>query len=296
MTQDLANHRERAGRMQKFFNTNSTKLSPVTDIWDLKLEFDGKISDYDEAAQEQADPTTGWAKQKAEGLNKASALVCKWGMRCHVKAHKDGNNTLEEVQNHRPYEIKALKDDEGLKLMQDMQKGLNDNIGQFTAQGLTAGIMLTIDGKISDYAAFIVNPGYAIKAKKTDTTAMEILMANADITLGDVVSLIDAEFFDTDPAFVVQMKYENRIDDLGHRFNSVEGEVKKEGVLAAGYVVGIAGTDKSAKTDLMGYYRIKGLHVGLATVELRNASGTVLQSKIIRVKRGVTLKIDWDVV
>ena len=58
---------------------------------------------------------------------------------------------------------------------------------------------------------------------------------------------------------------------------------------------GQLGTDKQAVVDLAGYYRLKGLKVGLCEVELRDKNGVVVQSKVVRVKRSFTLKMDWMV-
>ncbi len=295
MTQDLANHRDRGGRMNKFFEDNKLKIQPITDIWDERVVFGAKIEAFDKAAQEQAGPITGLATQKKELLGEACRITCKWGVRCHIKAHAIGNYNLETLLDHRPYEIKHMEDKDGLNTLRDMAKGLRDNLASFGAQGLTVLICDDIDKAIDLYADIIDKPGYAIKERKTDTEDMVKLMADADLALGNAVSLIEAEFFDTDPELVKNMKNENRIDDIGHRFNSIEGEVVKDGGPAAGYVVGIKGTDKSAKADLEGHYRIKGLKVGLCEVELKDKAGVVVQTKVVKVKRGVTLKMDWSV-
>jgi hypothetical protein len=98
---------------------------------------------------------------------------------------------------------------------------------------------------------------------------------------------------------VEEMKNANRIDDLGHRYNSIEGEALVPANAPAGnYTVTVTGHDgsvKTAKTDLAGHYRIKGLHVGLATASITSPTGTPLGSRVIKVKRGTTLQIDWTI-
>lgn len=96
--------------------------------------------------------------------------------------------------------------------------------------------------------------------------------SNANTQLNNVIKLIRANiaqmerllvrFKTSHPAFVTGFAQNSVLENTGVRHSGIEGKVTVGGVAAAGAIVSIVGTTKTATTDATGSYSIIGVQAG----------------------------------
>lgn len=162
----------------------------------------------------------------------------------------------------------------------------------FTPYGITALVLANGLALATDFDNAI-GEAPAVDAGKT---AAGINIANKIEELKDDVTLLDLlvrNFITSNATFYNGFQAVKVIDDIGVHYTGLKGDVEKNGVAVKDAIITCAELGKTAKTNILGHYEIISMRAG--TYEFTCTSPTAgTQTKIITIKKGRTIEVDWE--
>ena len=158
--------------------------------------------------------------------------------------------------------------------------------------GITDAALSDIIDKTTAFNNLIGRAGEKQSGNTTANTAINAQIKKLHDNITQLDLLVD-EFEASNPQFVQGYHINSAVDNIGVHHTAIEGKVMMAGTPVTNATVAIQDTDKTAITDLKGYYRIERIMPGDYEVAVSaNSKGT--KSKVLHISRGRIEEVNFD--
>jgi hypothetical protein len=104
--------------------------------------------------------------------------------------------------------------------------------------------------------------------------------------------LVSSYFTDTNKIMVDELALAKQIINTGIHHTGVTGTVTKNGLPVKNAIIRIAGTNKTATTDMDGHYTISKIKTSDYSIEAKNEAGDT-QTKTVHITKGNFETVDF---
>ena len=254
-----------------------------------------KVQTISTLSMQQAQNTTGVTSTKELAFTTMVKLIVKAAQKAKAWAKDTGNTTLlytfdiSENMFDRKSHAKSLTQ---LKLV---LKALTDNIDSIDGKiyNLTPAQVTNASNAVSNYENLSSVTGNTRSNKKAATDIINIMMSDANSSLETMDDLIISEYEDNEPEFIAEYRANRKIDDIIVRHTGVQFMVKDiAGNPIEKAIVTIAGSNKTAQTNIGGEARIIGLKKGTYNITFTLSNKTVTQAVVIERKKMTEVNVE----
>jgi len=275
--------------------TNAAKVALIPDYPAEEAKLIAKEQQITNAGAKQAADTSGAIADNKSAKYEMAKNVIKFARRGAVKARNAGNHTLaEQLAHHVNYIFKASK---GLAIQHalDIRNALNNNLGIIT--NVTPADITTIDATITAFQDVETDPVSLIEQKKAGgTDLIPGFLNDADLIIENIYDLIYSYYFDTDPAFVDEVKLAMQIINTGVHHTGLiiicvdaAPAQDAESNILQGVQMKIVELDYIATSDIQGLCGIAKVKPGTYHIEF-SKDGYATQTHVITLTRGKMLE------
>ena len=254
-----------------------------------------KVQTISTLSMQQAQNTSGVTSTKELAFTTMVKLIVKAAQKAKVWAQDTGNTTLVDTFDISENKFDRKSHAKSLILIKLVLKALTDNIDNIDAKvyNLTASQVTNAGNAVSNYESLSSVTGNTRSNKKAATDIINIMMSDANSSLETMDDLIISEYEDSEPEFIAEYRANRKIDDIIVRHTGVQFMVKDTaGKPVEKANVTIAGSTKTAKTNIGGEAKIIGLKAGTYNITLTLSNRTTTLSVSIERKKMTEVNVE----
>jgi hypothetical protein len=275
-----------------FFNSKHDKdLATIAEYADEQKAFTAAVDIINNAAQVQSG-TAGTSKESADAAKETMAkLAIKFALRGLVKAKQLGNLTLANHLDHPITYITKAPKTLAVQRTKDISDQMANNLATLT--NITAANITEINSAIALYDAVKDHPIIDVQDKAASgTNPLPAAFVAAFKAIDNMFDLVSSYFADTNKIMVDELALAKQIINTGIHHTGFTGIVTKAGTPVKDATIHIAGSSKTATTDMDGHYTIAKIKTGDYTIEAKNEAGET-QSKTVHITKGNFETVDF---
>jgi hypothetical protein len=275
-----------------FFNTkHAAELATIAEYADEQKEFTAAVDIINTAAQVQSG-TAGTSKESADAAKEAMAnLAIKYALRGTVKARQVGNLTLANHLDHSFTYIFQAPKTLAVQRTKDLSDQMNSNLAILT--NITPANITEINTAIALYDGVKDSPVIDVQEKAAaGTNPLPLAYIAAFKAIDNMFDLVSSYFTDTNKIMVDELALAKQIINTGIHHTGVTGTVTKNGLPVKNAIIRIAGTNKTATTDMDGHYTISKIKTSDYSIEAKNEAGDT-QTKTVHITKGNFETVDF---
>jgi hypothetical protein len=168
---------------------------------------------------------------------------------------------------------------------------MSNNLATLT--NITAANITEINTAIEVYDAVKDSPVIDVQEKAAaGTNPLPLAYIAAFKAIDNMFDLVSSYFTDTNKIMVDELALAKQIINTGIHHTGVTGTVTKNGIPVKDAIIRIAGSDKTATTDMDGHYTISKIKTGDYTIEVTNQAGDT-QSRTVHITKGNFETVDF---
>jgi hypothetical protein len=278
-------------RVKDFNARNANSLNTIEEYQFEQDAFNNALAIINNATQVQS-RTQGITPEVTNNAKEAmSKIILKYALRGLVKAKQSGNTTLANHLDHPLGYFTRTTKTQAVQRAKEIKEQLENNLSILT--NITTDNITEIENAINKYDSIKDQPVIQIQQRvATGTNPLPNAYSVAFKAIDNMFDLVNSYFIDTNPVLVDELALAKQIITTGVHHTGVTGTVFKEGLPLKGITISIAGTNKTAVTDMEGNFIITKIKTGDYTIEAKDKSGET-QSKNIHINKANFETVDF---
>jgi ribosomal protein L17 len=203
-------------------DANSTIISTLAALVDIKDEFGSLIVQIKSKGSEKRDSTKGKVQTKNEAEDALVNKLLEIGAPLYSYARRTKNNTLIEICNISETGLKRLRDTELESKANSIHAGANEHIADLGDYGITAAAVTDLSNLINSFHLALGDRESSAAVKTGATKTLAELFKQADDVLYNSMDMLIENYRMTQTDFYQKYLAARVIKDIGVRHDEEE--------------------------------------------------------------------------